>query len=231
MSIPGEDPDHLTDHLNQGQHVLFYDPAVPIQNINKWDTLEELINIANQRLDHYGSSMFTNFKECNEFSNEDQIANIIRINLFVHSINAQGNVKPCILHYCGSLPYGAGNGGSRLMALECLPHISTISAFISAPAGLASNFSHLRQIHNTQDLLDILGKPHKTKFYFKFTYDPDAHGIDWYEVDLRFVRVPNNQQCLELLQEYVNNQPNFRFTKSWFTEHHNWPVITELPAD
>lgn len=228
MVVPSGDTDPLAQHLDQGQHALFYDPCVPLENILKLDTLDELINIANERLDYYGPGMFTNFDQCNEISNQDQIANIVRVNLFVHSLKAQGNVKPCILHYNGTLPYGAGNGGSRLMALECVSNISTISAFISMPIELAQNFAHLRQIHSVNDMLDIFNSPERTKFYFKFTYDANAHGLEWYEVDLATVRVPNNQQCLDLLQEYVDSRPGFKFTKLWFEENHHWPVITDL---
>jgi hypothetical protein len=115
------------------------------------------------------------------------------------------------------------------MAIERIPSVDNISAFISAPIDQAYHLKHLQPIMSISDMVKIVGNPALTKFYFKFTYDAQAHGLEWYEVDLLTARVPSNEQCLELLQQYINAHPGFRFTDQWFDADYQWPIITELP--
>lgn len=218
FATPAHGPDLVAQSQHHGQHCLFYDPAVPLSNITKLITLQQTCDLANQYL-HCLDAM-------TEPGDIDKVANVVRINQFVHSLRKNGNVKPMLLNYTGTWPLGASTGGSRVMAAERTPEIQSFSAFISTHQQHQHHFQHLERIETLQQFAKYCGAHGHSQFVFRLT-DADAdYGLDWYEVSLDTVTVPNNQQCLDWLKLYLAQQSNsFEFTPEWFDQEINWTAL------
>ena len=217
----GEDPIVSSHHC--GQHCLFYNPAEPVGNMVKFVSLQETCDLAN----HY----LGQFNAVTDSGDLDKIANIVRINQFVHSLSHHGNIKPVLLHYTGSLPMPGGTGGSRIMAAERLPLIQHLSAFISTHIKYKDQFCHLEEITSLAQFARYCGADDTTEFYFRLTDNNALYGIDWYEAALDIVTVPGNNQCLQWLTAYVDQQPcDFKFTPNWFDQAINWTALGHQAA-
>ena len=217
----GEDPIVTSQH--QGQHCLFYNPAESLDNMVKFVSLQETCDLANQYLRRFDTVL--------ESGDVDKIANIVRINQFVHSLSQHGNIKPVLLHYTGTLPMSGGTGGSRIMAAERLPLVKNLSAFISTHSRYKDQFRHLEPITTLAQFAQYCSADESTEFYFRLTDNHALYGIDWYEAALDIVTVPNNHQCLQWLDAYVDQQPrDFKFTPDWFDQAINWTAFGNQAA-
>ena len=210
-----EDP--VCQSLHGGTHCLFYDPATAIHSIQPQQTLVQLCDLANQRLQQTPRAEFFNDSLCH-----DWIANIVKINLMVASLQQFGCVKPMLLIYQDALPFVPATGDSRLKALTCVPEIQTVPTVVTTHISQAEKFKHLQSINCFADLAQICGVAPGTAFLFRLT-DPTAnYGLDWYEYEHN-VGVPSIDWCLQVLKHYLDQQSSsFEFSADWFKKSIKW---------
>ena len=210
--------DPVKQSLHNGHHCLFYDGAVNIDHIQPQQTLEQLCAMANQRLQLVDKSLFTSDTTCH-----DWLANMVKINSMVQSIQQVGIVKPMLLIYSRELPFVPATGDSRLKALACLPHICTVPAIISTHKNNYKRFQHLRSLESFDDFANVCNATPGTNFVFRLTDFQADHGLDWYEYSHSTVSVPSIDWCLHVLKNYLDHQPSsFRFSKAWFSRATMW---------
>ena len=209
--------DPVKQSLHSGTHCLFYDPATSIDRIQPQQTLPQLCDLANQRLDQVPRAEFFNDSLCH-----DWIANIVKINLMVSSLQQVGCAKPMLLIYQDALPFVPATGDSRLKALTCVPEIQTVPAVVTTRTSYAEKFQHLKSIKCFDDLAQICGVCAGTTFLFRLT-DPLAnYGLDWYEYE-HDVGVPSIDWCLQVLKRYLDQQSSsFEFSADWFKLPVKW---------
>lgn len=209
--------DPVQQSLHDGTHCLFYNPAMVIENIQPQQTLQQLCDLANQRLRQVSCTEFFNNTQ-----HHDWIANIVKINLMVSSLQTMGCTKPMLLIYQNTLPFIPATGDSRLKALTCIPDIQTVPAVITTHVTQAEKFQHLQTITCFNDLAQICQVQHGTNFLFRLT-DPLAnYGLDWYEYEHE-VSVPSIDWCLQVLKCYLDQQSeSFEFTPDWFGRNIDW---------
>lgn len=212
-------PDPIVTSRHQGNHCLFYDPAVPVNKIVRLTLLQEICDVVNQRMDE------DSYKFAREKRNSYEAANILRINQYVHSLKAEGSIKPMLIYYIGISIYDAATGGTRLMAAELIPELTHVSAFIDTRAEYRDQFSHLREIKNFDDFRECCGAVDGTQFWFRNTAPDADFGLDWYEVALpvKSAVVPGDNYCLQAVDNYLRHQPQeFRFEPAWFAQEIDW---------
>lgn len=214
--LDGTDP--VADCWHQGRHRLFYDPAVPVDRMVRLITLQDTCKLANRwLLDPFS---------IDQDGELDKVANVVRINQFVHSLQHTGNIKPMLLNYRGQWPLGASTGGSRLMAAERCANITAFSAFITTSAEFESQFDHLEPVSTLARFCELSGGDQHTEFYFRLTDAAAPWGLDWYEAALAHTHVPSNQQCLNSLYHYLRTQPaDFQFSPQWFDSEIDWQLF------
>jgi hypothetical protein len=88
---PG-DQDPIAQSQHDGSHCLFYDPAVPVGHIRYQQTLQDISDWANHQIQRYGIQGFTA-----EPHNHYDIANIVKLNMWIAGHQQQGIVKPMML--------------------------------------------------------------------------------------------------------------------------------------
>lgn len=214
----GQWPDPIELAQHQGQHCLFYDPAVPEAHITKLDWLDAICDTANQWIHKLDA--------ITDAGQRNKTAKTVRINLFLHSLRTHGNIKPMLMYYRGSVPYTAANGGTRLLAAERMPELTSWPCFISTHQKFRNQFQHLTEIKSLQDFASVCKADKDTKFLFRLTDASADYGIDWYEAQLGDTWVPNDDQCLTWLQTYLASQPSdFRFTPQWFDQEIDWTTL------
>lgn len=205
--------DIIKQSQHQGQHCLFYSHHIAINQIRSMITLASVCELANDKLSQ-GRLLS---------GDEDQIANIVKINQYVHSLRSIGIVKPMLLYYTGQLPYEPSTGSSRLAAASLVPGLKYVPAFISTHERFRNKFPHLREIASLSEFAEVCSVPADTEFAFRLTDANADYGIDWYEMPNRQVPVPSIDWCLQVLGSYVNTQPQgFKFTPGWFKQRIDW---------
>lgn len=209
--------DPVANSMHQGQHCLFYDPAVPIASMVKLISLQDTCDLANQWLRDPHS--------IDSAGDIDKVANAVRINQYVHSLSQHGNFKPMLLNFAGTWPLSASTGGSRVMAAERC-NITAFSAFVATHRRHAQQFADLEPVTTLAQFAALCGADAHTEFYFRLTDADAAWGLDWYEAALAHTSVPNNAQCLQWLDSYIKSQPSdFEFTPQWFDLLIDWPSL------
>jgi hypothetical protein len=218
------DQDPIEKSLHNGAHCLFYHPAITKSCIHYSQSLQDLCDWANNNIMSQGIDQFVNNSK-----NHYDIANLVKLNMWVSDIRYQGVVKPMNLYYDGSDRYGINNGESRLRALERIDTISTVSGFIGCRAEYADNFSGLESVTTFERFAELCHAVPGQRFLFTLT-DPDApYGIFWYEYDSgRTVAVtPSESYCVSALQNYLNQQPHTVFDPHWFDSLIAWHNYAE----
>lgn len=224
VDYPG-DSDIIFNATHGGEHVLYYNPTVAIDQIAKQTYLQDLCNWANAIILQYGKINFTSDKQ-----RHYDCANLVKINQMVDSLSKHGSVKPMLLFYTGALPYSTGTGDTRLRALERLPQITTVSGIISTHSKYRSYFKHLKEIRTLDDFAKCFSASPGSQFLIRLTDDHAPYGIDWYEYILydNNIVVPEWTFCLSAIQNYVNQQTdNFKFTVEWFDHLVDWSMYAE----
>jgi hypothetical protein len=207
------DQDPIKDSFHDGVHCLFYDPAIVKTQIYYKQTLQDICDWANRLITENGIDGFIQ-----EQQNWYDIANIVKLNMWIDNIKKQGIVKPILTYYDGNKKLGINNGESRLRALERISGIDTLRGFISTLVTHADQFSHLQQVHTFEEFAQLCQAVDQQKFMFTLT-DPEAqYGLYWYEYDSRrTMRVtPGEDYCVEALHLYLKQHPDTKFTPEWF---------------
>ena len=215
--------DPIQESFHEGKHCLFYDPAIPKNQIDTGQTLQQLCDWANERIHTQGLDGFIDDQQ-----NHYDIANLVKLNMWVEDIRQQGVVKPMMLFVKESGRYGVNNGESRLRALECIPEIDTIFGFISATIDLANQFNHLERVESFEQFARICQAVNQQQFLFTLT-DPTApYGIFWYEFNSQRTApvTPGESYCVTALKNYLKQHPT-TFTPEWFNTVKDWTVYAE----
>jgi len=210
--------DPIAQSLHGGAHCLFYNPTVPKQHIRYKQTLQDICDWANSGIRQQGIQGFASKQQ-----NHYDIANIVKLNMWIDDIRKQGIVKPMMLFYDGQDQYGINNGESRLRALERIPAISNLKSFISTRQEHADRFAHLTPVTNFEQFAQLCGAIPGQQFLFTLTDPLAQYGIYWYEFDSDRTRAvtPGEETCVATFENYVNKH-NTVFTVEWFDSLVNW---------
>ena len=211
--------DPVADSLHSGQHCVFYDPAVAKTQIAVNQTLQNLCDWANYNIKNTGVKLFVS-----NTHNHNRVANLVKVNMWVADLPLQGNVKPMLLQYTGQVPYQSGTGESRLRALERIPQIQTVSAFISTHYKYQQQFAHLESITTFDRFAQICQAEPGQEFLFRTTDQLAPYGLDWYEYNSsRTAQVtPGTDYCVEVMSNYLKQHSDIIFTPEWFDTLTNW---------
>lgn len=208
-----DNSDIIFKSLHNGAHCLFYDPAILREKIRYQQSLQDICTWANSEIFHNGIDKFVN-----DSRNRYDVANIVKLNMWVHDIQQQGIVKPMMLFYDGQDQYGINNGESRLRACERLPAIQTLRAFISTSAEYQNHFAHLEKVNTFERFAELCNAVLGQQFLFTLTDPKASYGIFWYEYNsARTAAVtPEEDWCVEVFHNYVQTNPEVYFTPQWF---------------
>jgi len=207
------DLDPVVQSFHNGVHCLFYDPAVPKQTIRYKQTLQDICDWANQLIGTCGISGFIQ-----DSSNWYDIANIVKLNMWIDDIKKQGIVKPMLLFYDGEQKFGINNGESRLRALERIPGIDTMSAFITTRQEHAGQFADLMPVTSFEQFAKLCDATPRQQFLFTLTDAEADYGLYWYEYDSDRTRpvTPGESVCVDALHSYLIQHPELKFSPEWF---------------
>ena len=208
---PGtQDPVH--DSMHAGNHCLFWNPRAEFQNLPTNQRLNELCRWAMEWLDHDGIDGFAA-----DARNHYDIANLVKLNLWIHDIRAQGIVKPwLLLDQDGTLVPGTGD--SRLRCLERIPEIQTVPAFISTHVSRVDQYQHLEPVTTLDQFARLCGARPGQLFTFRFTDPAAPFGMYWYEYNSDQTRwvTPSESDCVAAFVVYAHAHPEIVITPEWF---------------
>lgn len=207
------DQDPIRQSLHDGAHCLFYDPAIPKSQIAYKQSLQDICDWANKQIKHYGIDGFFS-----DPLNHYEIANIVKLNMWIDDIRKQGIIKPMNLFYDGREKYGINNGESRLRALERIPGIATVSGFIGCCKEYGDQFAHLESVTTFDRFAKLCQAVPGQQFLFTLTDSNAPYGLYWYEYNSQRTRqvTPGETYCVEVLRLYLMQYPDIEFTPEWF---------------
>jgi hypothetical protein len=210
--------DPIVDSLHGGQHCIFYNPAVDKNQIRVNQTLQDLCTWANHNISKGIDLVFANP------ANHDQLANIVKLNMWVKDLADRGNVKPLLLQYIGRPLLESGTGESRLKALERVDSVSTVAAFICTHRLYRRQFDHLEAVTNFDRFAELCGANVGQYFLFRSTDKQALYGLDWYEYDSNQTEsiTPSESYCMSVLLGYLKQNLNTIFTPDWFDKLIDW---------
>jgi len=213
------DQDPIANSLHQGQHCIFFDPVVDKHQIKVSQSLDDLCNWANHAIDKFGRDQFLL-----DPRNHNQIARLVKINLWVDNLSRQGNVKPLLLHYTGNSMYESGTGETRLKVLERIDSIPTVGAFICTHSQYRHRFDHLENITTLDRFAELCGAVKGQTFLFRFTNNHAPYGLDWYEYNsqLTCAVTPSESACIDAMCKYLQKNPGTVFAPTWFDNLVDW---------
>ena len=212
-----EDP--IAESMHNGAHCLFYDPSVHKDTITYQQSLQDICDWANRSIKQQGIDKFIDDK-----LNWYDIANVVKLNLWVDDIRKQGIVKPMMLFYPDGEKLGINNGESRLRACTCIPELTHVKAFISTSVEHRAKFEHLEEITTFKQFAEKCLAVDQQWFGFTLT-DPEApYGIYWYEYNSQATApvTPGEQTCVNTLRNYLHSHPDTVFTIDWFSNIVDW---------
>ena len=206
------DTDPIVKSMHNKEHCLFYHSKFNHQLVNYQHRFKDLCDWSNNR-------------DKNFFANKDnhnQIARIVKLNMWVADIKAQGIVKPMLIYYDGE--FTSGTGESRLRTLECIPEVAHVTAFITTHQQHAHKFSHLESVTRFARFAEICKATLGQQFMFRFTDINAPWGLDWYEYDSELTRVvtPSQEYCVSAVRQYLEQYPDTVFNKDWFVKLVDW---------
>ena len=216
------DQDPIKDSLHGGNHCIFYNPAVNKQDIYNLQSLQDLCDWVNTGIVDHGWSDFLA-----DPKNHYDLANLVKLNLWVHDLPINGSVKPMLLTYTGgkyNSDFNSGTGASRLRAMERIPAMQTVSAFITTGSKFRSTFAHLEEITTFNRFAELCQAIPEQNFLFRLADSSAPFGLDWYEYDSQLTRsiTPGEDDCLTALINYMQKYPTTSFTPEWFESTINW---------
>jgi hypothetical protein len=227
--------DPVQESLHNGNHCLFYNPAVSKHNIYNNQTLQDLCNWINTGLADRGMVFFK------DPANFYDIANMVKLNLWVHDLPVRGSIKPMLLNYTGLPKYNSdfnsGTGASRLRAMERIESMQTVAAFITTSNQHKEKFAHLESITALDRFAELCQAVPNQQFLFRLTDSDAQFGIDWYEYNNEHTATvtPEESYCVEALSNFAAENPELKFNPDWFDCTISWdqyvsqPTVQKLP--
>ena len=218
------DRDPIKDSLHGGNHCIFYNPAVNKHDIYNSQTLQDLCDWVNTGIVKHGWSDFLA-----DPKNHYDLANLVKLNLWVRDLPITGSIKPMLLTYTGgkyNADFSSGTGASRLRAMERIPSIQTVTAFITTNNKFKSQFQHLEEITTFDRFAKLCQAVPGQHFLFRFTDTEAPFGIDWYEYNNLHTSLitPGEENCLSAVADYLQQYPNTVFTPEWFESAIEWKL-------
>ena len=203
---------------------LFYNPRAKFDHLTTNQRLQDLCDWANQWLVHDSIAGFAA-----DDRNHYDMANLVKLNMWIADIRAQGIVKPWLILDQGDGTYTAGNGDSRLRCLECLPEIQSVPAFISTCADRAHLYADLESVQTFDQFAKLCGAEPDQQFVFNFTNVSDPYGLYWYEYASPRTRsvTPDQSWCVNTFVKYAQQHPGLTISKQWFSQLVNWQTFAE----
>lgn len=217
LEYPSEQ-DPIKQNLHHGRHCLFYNPAVSKHLIHSNQTLGDLCNWANNGIKNQSLSGFLD-----NSNNHYDMANLVKLNLWVKDLQVRGSVKPMLLHYTGQEKFATGTGESRLRAMERIDSITHVSAFISTHSQFRDFFGNLEMVESFDHFAKICQAVPGQQFLFRLTDAQAPYGLDWYEYNSKQTETvtPGQDWCVEVLGNYLKQHPT-HFTPEWFDTLVTW---------
>lgn len=215
------DIDPIADSMHNGVHCLFYNPQASFENVQTQQTLEDLCDWASQWLEKRGLDEFV----ADPRTHYD-IANLVKLNMWIHDIRRQGIVKPWLMLDQGDGTFLAGTGDSRLRCLERIPEITTVPAFISTTTARRDLYQGLEEITTFDRFAEICeARPNKL-FLFRLTDESAPYGMYWYEYNSDRTRsvTPSEPQAVAMFKRYAQQHPTKKITPEWFDQLIDWSM-------
>jgi hypothetical protein len=216
--------DPVVESFHNGRHCLFWNPASKFDNITTNQRLDDLIKWANEWLDTDGIDGFVA-----DSRNLYDIANLVKLNMWINNIRQQGIVKPWLIQDQGNGTLIAGTGDSRLRCLEVMPEITSVPAFVSTSADRAELYKDLEPVTTFRQFAALCKAEPEVEFIFRLTESTAPYGMYWYEYNTNRTRAvtPGESQAVSMFVNYVRQHPGFRVSRDWFAQSRNWDNYTE----
>jgi hypothetical protein len=213
------DQDPVQQSFHNGAHCVFWNPQTKFDNISTNQRLSGLCKWANEWLISDGIDGFVV-----ESRNHYDIANLVKLNMWITDIRSQGIVKPWLIQDQGDGTYIAGTGDSRLRALECIPEIQTVPAFISTSIDRAHLYSDLEPVTTFDQFAHLCGAESGNLFLFRLTDAQAPYGMYWYEYNTARTRAvtPGESEAVNMFVQYIRQHPGTEITPRWFNTPVNW---------
>jgi hypothetical protein len=216
--------DPVVDGMHNGVHCLFYNPVATFENVKTQQTLDDLSTWASEWLTKDGIDEFVADKR-----NHYDIANLVKLNMWIHDIRRQGIVKPWLMLDQGDGSFIAGTGDSRLRCLERIPEISTVPAFISTTEQRRGLYKDLEEIKTFDQFANICKARFNKMFLFRLTDARAPYGMYWYEYDSDLTRAvtPGESDAVAMFTKYYKKNTPVKITPEWFDNVIDWNSYTE----
>jgi len=211
--------DPVAESLHNGVHCLFWNPAAKLHNVVTQQRLADLCDWANNWLQTDGIDGFAA-----DPRNHYDLANLVKLNMWIHSIREQGIVKPWLFLDQGDGTYLAGNGDSRLRCLERIPEITTVAGFVSTIASRKHLYSDLEPVTTFERFAELCGADDSHTFLFRLTDAEAPYGLYWYEFNSERTRsvTPSEQEAVQMFVSYYRQHPGTTITPEWFDQQIDW---------
>ena len=216
------DRDPIAESLHKGIHCLFWNPAAKLDHVVTQQRLTDLCDWANRWLE---TDKIDNFA-ANQLNHYD-LANLVKLNMWIASIRQQGIVKPWLLQDQGDGTFLAGTGDSRLRCLECLPEITKVPAFISTMTNRKHLYPGLEEVSTFDRFAELCEAVDGQQFLFRLTDNEAPYGLYWYEYNSERTRsvTPGEAEAVAMFENYMQAHPKTKITPEWFAstiiwEHH-----------
>jgi len=211
--------DPIQQSFHNGAHCLFWNPRAKFDTLSTNQRLGDLCKWANEWLTHDGIELF-----CADKRNHYDMANLVKLNMWIKDIRVQGIVKPWLIQDQGNGTYIAGTGDSRLRALECISEIQTVPAFISTSVDRADLYVDLEPVTSFDQFAKLCGAEVGNLFLFRLTDANAPYGLYWYEYNTSRTRAvtPGESQAVDMFFQYIQQHPNTTITPEWFNTPIDW---------
>jgi hypothetical protein len=208
--------------MHNNTHCLLWNPAATFDKIITQEKLPHLCSWAewaNTVLAHNDIDVLLTDKR-----NHYNIANLVKLNMWVKSIREQGIVKPWLLLDQGDGTFLAGTGDSRLRCLERISEITTVPAFLSTTRDRRNLYLELEEVTAFDRFAELCGAVNDQEFLFRLTDPAAPYGLYWYEYDNKLTRTvtPGEAEALTMFTNYIKANPTTKFTPEWFDQKIDW---------
>lgn len=211
--------DPIVQSQHNGTHCVFWNPAAGFDRVVTQQRLNDLCEWANNQLGSDGVEKFVA-----DPRNHYDIANLVKLNMWIKSIREQGIVKPWLLQDQGDGTFLAGNGDSRLRCLERIPEISTVPAFISTTSDRKHLYAQLEEVTTFDRFAELCGAVVGQQFLFRLTDNTAPYGLYWYEYNSERTRsvTPGEAEAVAMFLNYIQANPDTKITPKWFDSEITW---------
>lgn len=211
--------DPVKQSLHNGAHCLFWNPAATLDNIKTNQRLQDICDWATRWLATDGPEEFARIEH-----NHYDLANLVKLNLWVRDIRVQGIVKPWLMLDQGDGSFLAGNGDSRLRCLERIPEIKTVPAFVATTSARANLYSDLEPVKSFDQFAALCNAVPGQEFLFRLTDSAAPYGMYWYEFNSNRTRnvTLGQDQAVAIVLKYFLDTGIREITPQWFDQDIDW---------